>query len=197
MTDSKRACLTVALSLCFAAARAAAPLAQTPPEPAPDPSKAEGRFKNIQVFKGHPADDVVPAMQFISASLGVDCDFCHVEHAPEKDDKKEKQTARKMINMTFAINQANFDGHREVTCMSCHRGASQPVSVPAIAAIEPKPETPAAAVKPADLPAATAVLEKYVQAEGGGEPMAKIRSHVGWQPGISLSTTLRDVFGAA
>jgi hypothetical protein len=184
MTISERACLSLAVGLFFAAVAAAAPPAQPPPaqaspaQPAADPSKAEGRFKNIQALKGHPADDVVPAMQFISASLGVDCDFCHVERAPEKDDKKEKQTARKMITMTFAINQANVDGPRDVTCMSCHRGASRPVSVPAIAAADAKPEAPAAEAKPPELPAANAVLEKYAQAEGGGEAMAKVASHV-------------------
>ena len=88
--------------IAFAAPAAAPPTA--PAASAPDPGKAEGRFKNIQVFKGYPADDLVPAMQFISNALGVDCDFCHVDRAPEKDDKKEKQTARKMITMTRAIN---------------------------------------------------------------------------------------------
>src|SRR5512141_2561488 len=99
----------------FASAAVAAPPPSTPAPapPAADPNLAEGRFKNIQVFKGYPADDVFPAMQFISAALGVDCEYCHVEHANEKDDKKEKQTARKMIAMTFAINHDNFDGHRE------------------------------------------------------------------------------------
>ena len=117
-------------------------------------------------------------MQFISNSLGVDCEFCHVEHAPEKDDKEEKKTARKMITMTAAINQANFDGHREVTCVSCHHGASHPASVPPIASAEPKPEAPPAAAKPAELPAASAVLDKYVQAVGGADAMAKMGSHV-------------------
>jgi hypothetical protein len=148
-----------------------------PPAAAPDPTKAEGRFKNIQVLKGHPADDVVPAMQFITASLGVDCDFCHVEHAHEKDDKKEKQTARKMMKMTMAINQANFDGQREVTCVSCHHGATHPASVPAIASAEPAAEPPAPA-KPAELPTAQSVLDKYLEAEGGAEAMEKVAAHV-------------------
>jgi hypothetical protein len=155
------------------------PCGEAPPSvaaAAPDPNKAEGRFKNIQVLKGYPADDVFPAMQFISAALGVDCEFCHVEHAPEKDDKKEKQTARKMITMTMAINRENFDGHREVTCMSCHHGASHPVAIPLIAADEPKPE--AAAPKAADLPNASAVLDKYTQAVGGAEALAKIETRV-------------------
>ena len=31
---------------------------------------AEEQFKNIQVLKGVPADQLIPAMQFITASLG-------------------------------------------------------------------------------------------------------------------------------
>jgi hypothetical protein len=156
------------------AAGAEAPATASPA--APDPEKAEGRFKNIQAFKGYPADDVFPAMQFISAALGVDCEHCHVEHAPEKDDKEEKKTARKMITMTLAINRDSFEGHTEVTCMSCHRGATHPVAIPVIAADEPKPE--AAAPNAAELPAASAVLDKYIQAVGGAAAVAKIESRV-------------------
>ena len=54
------------------------------------------KFKNIQVLKDIPADQLIPSMQFISASLGVECDFCHVENSGkmefDKDDKKEKKT---------------------------------------------------------------------------------------------------------
>src|SRR5580765_8166829 len=166
-----------ALVLSVAAWAAAPPPPPPPPAPpAADPSKTEGRFKNIQVLKGQPADDLVPAMQFISASLGVDCDFCHVEHAPEKDDKEEKQTARKMMAMTMAINQQNFDGHRRVTCVSCHHGSMHPASVPEVASADAKPAPPAAP-KPADLPAGGAAVDKYVQALGGADAMAKVGSH--------------------
>ena len=89
--------------------------------PSTAPKKAEEQFKNIQTLKGIPADQVIPSMQFITASLGVECDFCHVQGAFDKDDKKPKQTARKMMEMMFAINKENFEGHREVTCYSCHR----------------------------------------------------------------------------
>src|ERR1700720_2234769 len=92
-------------------------------QPAINPSaglkKAEEQFKNIQVLKGVPAEQIFPTMQFISASLGVECEFCHVHNAFEKDDKKPKQTARKMIDMSFAINKDNFGGHRKVTFNSC------------------------------------------------------------------------------
>ncbi len=71
-------------------------------------------------------------MQFMSASLGVECEYCHVHNAMDKDDKKPKVTARKMISMMFAINKDNFEGHREVTCYSCHRGAADPIATPVI-----------------------------------------------------------------
>src|SRR5215471_16833646 len=102
------------------------------------PKKAEEQFKNIQVLKGIPADQVFPTMQFIAASLGVECDFCHVQNAFEKDDKKPKQTARKMMEMMFAINKENFQGNREVTCYSCHRGSANPAAIPAVMTEEMK-----------------------------------------------------------
>ena len=37
------------------------------------------------------------AMKAFTHDLGVKCSFCHVEGAFDKDDKPEKQTARKMI----------------------------------------------------------------------------------------------------
>src|SRR5579862_9955989 len=100
---------------------------------APTAKTAEQQFKNIQVLKGVPAEQVIPTMQFISGSLGVECEFCHVRNAFDKDDKKPKQIARKMMEMMFAINKNNFDGHRAVTCYSCHRGNQHPVAIPVVA----------------------------------------------------------------
>jgi len=107
--------------------------AQSGAPPAPDaagPKKAEEQFKNIQVLKGIPADQLIPAMQFITASLGVECEFCHVQGAFEKDDKKTKQTARKMMEMMITINAENFDGHRDATAYYCHRGTNKRVGAP-------------------------------------------------------------------
>src|SRR5512139_1862228 len=42
------------------------------------PKKASEQFKNIQVLKDVPADQLIPTMQFMAASLGVGCDLCHV-----------------------------------------------------------------------------------------------------------------------
>jgi outer membrane lipoprotein-sorting protein len=147
------------------------------PAPTPAPAafeKAEEHYKNIQVLKGVPADDLIPTMQFISASLDQECEFCHVERAPEKDDKKEKQTARKMIAMTLAINHDSFEGHLEVSCYSCHRGATRPVSIPAVATGDRPSE--AAASKAAELPAAESILDKYLLATGGAQAQGKLTS---------------------
>src|SRR5215470_4580583 len=118
------ALVVIGLSLCAGIAlrctawRAATAFAREPDKPADDtPKMAEQQFKNIQALKGVPAEQLVPTMQFISASLGVECDFCHVDRQMDKDDKKEKQTARKMIAMQLAINRASFDGKVQVTCI--------------------------------------------------------------------------------
>src|SRR3989475_13187315 len=103
------------------------------------PKLAEEEFKNIQALKVTPGEQVIPSMQFIAASLGVECEDCHVAHANEKDDKKPKVAARKMINMMMAINKDNFEGHREVTRYSCHRGSADPVGTPIITDEEAKP----------------------------------------------------------
>ncbi len=77
--------------------------------PAPEPVKpAEQVFKNIQVLKGVPSDQWRATMQFISSSLGVECEFCHTRGAFDNDDKKPKKIARQMIEMQMAINKNNF-----------------------------------------------------------------------------------------
>jgi len=133
--------------------------------------KAEEQFKNIQVLKGIPADQLFPTMQFVTASLGVECDFCHVKGAFEKDDKKQKQTARKMMEMMFAINKNNFDDHRAVTCYSCHRGKTSPVAIPAVMVEEVTPvgddRDKTAPVSEASAPTTDQVIDKYLQAIGG------------------------------
>jgi photosynthetic reaction center cytochrome c subunit len=104
--------------------------------------KAPEQFKNIQVLKDLPADQLYPTMHFMADSLGVQCVDCHVgvpgQVDGEKDDKQMKRTARKMILMTIEINKANFGGQnggRAVTCYTCHRGSRQPLAAPAISSV--------------------------------------------------------------
>jgi photosynthetic reaction center cytochrome c subunit len=139
------------------------------------------QFKNIQVLKEIPADQLLPSMQFIAASLGVDCDFCHVRGAFDKDDKEPKQIARKMMTMMFAIDKDNFGGRTEVTCYSCHRGSTEPVSTPIIAEESARHEGAEGMNEGAttpEMPTAEAILDKYVQAIGGTEALHKINTRV-------------------
>ena len=149
-------------------------------EQLPAPKTAAQQFKNIQILKDIPADQLIPTMQFISGALGVDCEFCHLEHDRDKDDKKEKQTARNMIEMELAINKSHFKNEIEVTCYTCHRGSPHPVGVPIL--------TPNAANAPghehheinaqASLPAAEQILDKYLAVAGGAEAFHKIKTRV-------------------
>jgi hypothetical protein len=168
----------VAVVLAAAAVTAQGQTGAAAAGPGAAPKTAGEAFKNVQVLKDVPADQVLPTMQFISASLGVECDFCHVPPAFDKDDKKEKQTARTMMQMMTAINKNNFDGDREVTCYSCHRGAQEPLSIPVIAAGEPKPEPEGAPAVAQPLPTADQLLDTYVQAIGGADALQKVTSRV-------------------
>src|SRR5215470_5970001 len=171
----------VLLLLAATGGRAQSAPSKAPGESGTVPKLAEEEFKNIQALKGIPADQLIPTMQFIAASLGVECEHCHVAHAFEKDDKKAKVTARKMIAMMMAINKENFEGHREVTCYSCHRGAADPVATPIATAEPAKPEPPEGSkpgeTKPA-FPPANQLLDKYVAAIGGADALQKVSSRV-------------------
>jgi len=141
------------------------------------------RFKNLQMLKDIPPDQLIPAMQFISASLGVECEFCHVRDAFDKDDKQSKQTARRMIQMMFAIDADQFHGERAVTCYTCHRGSAKPVSIPMVDSTAPYLSEARSAANPAgegrtNLPSAEDVIEKYVRAVGGAAAIQNVSSRV-------------------
>jgi outer membrane lipoprotein-sorting protein len=137
-------------------------------------------YKNVTELKDIPADQLLPAMQFISTSLGVQCETCHVAGKPEADDKRPKKTAREMIAMQAMINKNAFHGQTQVTCYSCHRGSERPVAIPPIletdAPVRPAaPAPPAAGTTP---PTADSIIEKYVTALGGPDAIKKITSRV-------------------
>lgn len=153
-------------------------LTQGPPVPSAG-KRAIEVYKNIQVLKDIPSTQLIPAMQFIGSSLGVQCGYCHVENAFDKDDKKPKQIARKMMEMMIAINADNFDGNRAVTCNTCHRGSPTPQAIPAIAEgrvqlLSEATEPDAAAAS--TLPKAEDIVAKYVAAVGGASAISKLMS---------------------
>jgi tetratricopeptide (TPR) repeat protein len=140
---------------------------------------AEDAFKNIKVLKGVSSDQVIPAMRFIAASLGVECSYCHVQDHFDKDDKKPKQVARDMMRMMFAIDKDSFGGNRVVTCYSCHRGSLKPEGTPVVAK-EEAPEargTASGSEKlPVDMPTADELIDNYIRALGGAAAIDRIAS---------------------
>ena len=183
-TTLKTLFITTALLAALAAALLVAG-AQTPRQaahpasPSTAPKTASQQFKNIQILKDVPADQLIPAMQFMTASLGVDCEYCHVEHAFDKDDKKPKQFARHMMEMMFNINKENFEGKRWVTCYTCHQGSPKPPSIPVIPAHEKVTEMfEGSAISESANPTPDSLLDKYLAAVGGAEALKKVASRV-------------------
>ena len=100
---------------------------------APVPQIVEG--PNVKVLTGLNAQQFQEEMNFIVQGLGVTCGTCHVRGNFASEDKPEKQTARKMIEMVKAINSANFPNYKpkegesvlgRVTCYTCHQGDTKP-----------------------------------------------------------------------
>src|SRR6266852_1278334 len=109
------------------------------------PLMAEDVFKNVQVLKGIPVNQFMETMGFFSASLGLNCTYCHVTESLanwEKfaEDVPLKRTARRMILMVNAVNKDNFQGRRVVTCYSCHHGGQRPKVIPSLAEQYSTPE---------------------------------------------------------
>jgi photosynthetic reaction center cytochrome c subunit len=174
----KRFSSTLTISVFLLPSPEKVPLAQTPAANSPHSKTAARVYRNVQVLKDIPADDLIPAMQFITYSLGVECSYCHVEGALEKDDKKTKLTARKMIQMMLAINHDNFDSRQVVTCNSCHRGTPRPVSIPTIAepGLKPSSENPPEADATVNPPSPDDVIAKYLAAIGGAAALSKVKT---------------------
>ncbi|MDE3137170.1 MAG: c-type cytochrome [Acidobacteriota bacterium] len=159
---------------------------QGPPTEAEMAGKTAGQFyKNIKVLNDVPADKLHDGMEYITASLGVRCEFCHVEDNFPADQKRPKATARKMMTMLFAIDKDNFNGRTEVSCFTCHQGHEKPMgaALPAEAA-ESAPEMLMPRAKPMQPPAGTKIptlneiLANYAEALGGQKALDAVTSRV-------------------
>lgn len=160
-------------------------------ETAPKPQMAEDVFKNVQVLRGISVDEFMDTMGFFAASLGMNCVDCHTSDsvgnwAKFADDTPYKQMARKMVLMVRTINQANFGGKRMLTCYSCHRGSDRPKLVPSLTEqyATPPPDDPNEIERISDepdpaAPTADQILDKYIQAVGGAQRVASLKSFVG------------------
>jgi len=152
------------------------------------PLMAEEVFKNVQILKGIPVNQFMETMGFFAASIGLNCVYCHVSQSLENwdrfaDDVPRKRMARSMMLMVNELNKTKFGGRRAVTCYSCHRGAELPRVIPSLAdqygvpaedpnLVEIVPDAPQG-------PTADQILDKYVQAAGGAQRLARLTSFIG------------------
>jgi hypothetical protein len=132
------------------------------------------KFKSIKVLNEMPADQMGKVMNMMSASLGVDCKFCHASNDGdyEKEGFEHKDTARQMLKMMFELNKNYFNGRPEINCNSCHKGISHPQPsfplAPAVIAERPK--------QPDKKPTIDELLAMYESSLGGKANLAKITS---------------------
>ena len=107
-------------------------------------------------------------MQYLTASLGVQCNYCHVQGQNDSDDKEPKKIARDMMKMVDKLNATFFEGKPRVSCASCHNGRAKPVRTPPLA-IDMTPEQAAAALPDGD------VADAAEQAGRRGLPLVLVR----------------------
>src|SRR5215469_17572958 len=130
----------------------------------------QGGNKNIKELKGMPNAQLIPVMNFMSASLGVSCDFCHVSKDGQLDaaaeGKDEKNTARDMIRMVLDINRRDFKGEPQVSCFTCHAGQAVPKRFPGLPltmiSASQKTSAQSTAAAPPEFPSGAAVIDHYL-----------------------------------
>ena len=176
-------CISISLLCVLIVRQTGAQNSQTgPSQPVTTEKTVDQVHKNIQVLKGVPGSQLIPVMNYMSASLGVRCTYCHVNKDGHwdfaSDEKGEKKSAREMITMVTNINKTTFRGNAEVSCYTCHRGRtsvahtlSQPIPTP-----EPRPAPGQNQQSRENLPTADQILDKYYQALGGAAALDNLKS---------------------
>jgi hypothetical protein len=160
-----------------------------------------GLQKNIKVLGDLPQSQLFPVMLYFAASMGRNCDICHVNNNGQwdfpADTKPEKNTAREMIKMVLDTNKNVFKGNTEVGCYTCHRGRSNPQGVPTLPLPIPSPPANQGGPRPGGAgpggaqtpgqpqaspsprpspPSGDEIIDKYITAIGGQAAIDKIKT---------------------
>jgi hypothetical protein len=147
------------------------------------PQLTQDVFTSVSVLRDIPIDTFFDAMGMFANAMGNDCTFCHVP-AAALDRKNFAQVtprmerARGMIAMMQTINKSYFGGAPRVTCFTCHHGNQSPRSDPNLALQYSTPdEDPNARDFTADPTlSADKIFDRYLQAAGGADRLAKLTS---------------------
>lgn len=118
---------------CTAAGASFASAQQTPMQPGP----AEG--PKITALTGLSVPQFETEMRHFVQALGVNCGGCHARGNFASEDNPRKAVARRMIEMTKALNKQAFAAYvpaegesslGRVTCFTCHQGELAPKMAP-------------------------------------------------------------------
>ena len=89
----------------------------------------------VKVLTGLTAPVFEEEMRQMVQALGVTCGYCHVRGNFVTDESPKKLIARRMLEMTKALNTSHFPDYRpkdgdsvlgRVTCFTCHQGEIKP-----------------------------------------------------------------------
>lgn len=153
----------------------------------PPPGQNAGQFfKNVttSTLKTLSVDDFITAMGVISDDLGLDCADCHpnagTDQADFVVDTPIKKTARRMVEMVANINKQNFGGAQMVTCWTCHHQRMIPATTISLDRLYDTPNMEEADVVEQEKggPTADKVFADYMQAIGGEQKAAAIKSYI-------------------
>lgn len=92
---------------------------------------AEQVWKNIKIFKGRLAIDIIRIMENgFTKALGVNCSYCHNSKEWESDEKKPKEVTREMAlmirDLTPKLQTISGKDDAAISCITCHRGDTKP-----------------------------------------------------------------------
>jgi hypothetical protein len=144
-------------------------------------------FKNVttSTLKGLTPSDFLGAMGVMTAAVGYDCSNCHPGAGTDlmdwvSDAVPQKRTARKMVEMVANINKQNFGGAQMVTCWTCHHQSDTPSTSITLDRLYSVPieERPDVVLPGVNQPPASQILDEYIQAMGGAEKLAELKSFV-------------------
>ena len=119
--------LVVALSIACASVVVAG--AQPPAAP------AMVETPTVKLLTGLTVPEFEAEMQLMTQALGLSCGSCHVRGNFASDANPRKLAARRMIEMTRALNAQYFSAYKpaegesrlgRITCFTCHQGDSRP-----------------------------------------------------------------------
>jgi photosynthetic reaction center cytochrome c subunit len=89
----------------------------------------------VKVLTGLTVPEFEAEMQLMTQALGLSCGSCHARGNFASDANPRKLAARRMIEMTKALNAQYFGAYQpaegqsrlgRVTCFTCHQGDTRP-----------------------------------------------------------------------